>query len=157
MKTEAAQIEIKKSYLFSDLDPSEVSELSRIAQLDVLNPGDELYSVYIVHYGSIKVGIAGPKGEIEAQFVVGTGGTIGEAALVSDHPRISEAHAIERTELVTISIEKLNAFLERHPVAATKVYRSLAEHLAYTISHLSKEMVRLRESQHLGKHKFASL
>jgi CRP-like cAMP-binding protein len=164
MKSEAAQFEIKKSYLFSNLDQSEVNELSRLAQLEVLNPGDALYShgqtidsFYLVHYGTVKVGIIGTEGEAEVHFVIGNGGTIGEASLVSDRPRISEAHAIERTEVVKISVEKLRAFFDRHPTAATKVYRALAEHFAYSLSHLGKEMVRMRESQHFGKHKLASL
>jgi CRP-like cAMP-binding protein len=49
---------------------------------------------------------------------------------VNDEPRSASAIALERSELLEIGFDALQAHLDKHPATAVKFYRSLAHFLA---------------------------
>ncbi|MBN8540584.1 MAG: cyclic nucleotide-binding domain-containing protein [Deltaproteobacteria bacterium] len=125
----------KNIYLFKDLSPKELEQLSEIATVETFNPGDEVFSegdkavsLFVIKFGTVRIRRSGKEDVVEVAQL-GTGGHFGEMAFVDGEPRSATVVALERTELVKLDFDSLRSFFEKNPAVAVKVYRSFAHFL----------------------------
>lgn len=122
----------KNIYLFKDLSPKELEQLSEIASVETFNPGDEVFnegdqavSLFVIKFGTVRIRRSGKEDAVEVAQL-GTGGHFGEMAFVDGEPRSATVVALERSELVKLDFDRLRTFFENNPSVAVKVYRSFA-------------------------------
>jgi CRP/FNR family cyclic AMP-dependent transcriptional regulator len=125
----------KNIYLFKDLSPKELEQLSEIATVETFNPGDEVFSegdkavsLFVIKFGTVRIRRSGKEDVVEVAQL-GTGGHFGEMAFVDGEPRSATVVALERTELVKLDFDRLRNFFEKNPAVAVKAYRSFAHFL----------------------------
>lgn len=119
-------------YLFKELSPGELQQISDLARTISYNPGDEIFmegdearSLYVIKYGSVKIQHTGNDDSVSVA-TFGSGSHFGEMAFVDGEKRSATVIAIERTDLLTIDFQALQKLLDANPTMAVKVYRSLA-------------------------------
>lgn len=130
----AAQL-LQNVYLFKDLSTPELEQLNALATVETFTPGDEIFgegdkavSLYVIKYGSVRIRRSGKENAFEIAQL-GTGSHFGEMAFVDGEPRSATVEAIERSEIVKLDFDRLNAFFDQHPGIAMKCFRSLAHFL----------------------------
>jgi CRP-like cAMP-binding protein len=123
----------KQLPLFSDLGPSEIMDVLRIARVVQFAPGETLCTrgeqadcAYLIEEGTASVRIAEGQGAAVEVARVGRGEVLGELALVDGHPRSADVVAL--TVLRGYRIDRSEFDLMRramHP-AAFKMLRRIA-------------------------------
>jgi len=123
-------------YLFKDLLPKELEQLSALGTVRKFNTDDEIFregeeakSLFVIRHGTVSIRSAG-KDKHPDVAQLGTGAHFGEMSFADGNARSATAIALERTELLDIGFDALNGFFDKNPSTALKVYRSLARFLA---------------------------
>lgn len=123
-------------YLFKEFLPRDLEELSakgvvRTFMQDdtIFSEGDKAQSLFVIRHGTVHIRRAGSKDDIDL-VQLGTGAHLGEMPFVNDEPRSATAVARERSELLEIGYDALQAFLDKNPATAVKFYRALSHFLA---------------------------
>lgn len=123
-------------YLFKEFLPRELEELSakgvvRTFKADeaIFSEGDKASSLFVIRHGTVHIRRSGKKDDVDV-VQLGTGAHLGEMPFVNDEPRSASAVALERSELLEIGYDVLQAHLDKHPATAVRFYRALAHFLA---------------------------
>lgn len=123
-------------YLFKDFLPKELDQLSGEGAIRTFNrddvifsEGDKALSLFVIRHGTVHIRHSGKKDDVDV-VQLGTGAHLGEMPFVNDEPRSASAVALERSELLEIGYDVLQAHLDKNPATAVKFYRSLAHFLA---------------------------
>lgn len=131
----ASQQLLKNVYLFKDLTPTELDQISAIGKVKVFTAGDiifgegdEAHSLCIIKYGTVRIHRSSP-GETVEVAQLGTGAHFGEMAFVDGEARSATVVAVERSEIVEVEFAALKAFFDKHPEIAVKVYRAFSHFL----------------------------
>ncbi len=130
---------LKSVYLFKELSPKEMEALAALVKMEVVNPGDEVFSegdtatsLYVIKYGSVRIRRAGTDANASVGVEIaqlGTGSHFGELSFIDGEPRSATVSAIEKSEILRIGFDELKKFFQDHPLAAVKFYHSLAHFL----------------------------
>jgi CRP/FNR family transcriptional regulator, cyclic AMP receptor protein len=123
-------------YLFKEFQPKELEELSAKGSVKTYNRDDVIFSegekgqsLFVIRHGTVHIRTSGKKDNVDV-VQLGTGAHLGEMPFVNDEPRSATAVALERSELLEIGYDALQAHLDKHPATAVKFYRALAHFLA---------------------------
>jgi len=123
-------------YLFKEFSSKELEEISAKGVVRTFNQGDTVFeegaqarSLFVIRHGTVHIRRSGKKDDVDV-VRLGGGAHFGEMPLVNDEPRSASAVALERSELLEIGYDVLQAQLEQHPQTAVKFYRALAHFLA---------------------------
>lgn len=123
---------LKNIYLFKELNPKELEQLSELVKVETLAPREEIFaegdkaaSLFIIKYGSVQIKRSGKDDGVEVARLA-TGSHFGEMSFVDGEPRSATAITIEKTELMKIDFGDLTAFFDKNPGVAVKCYRSLS-------------------------------
>ena len=123
----------KQLPLFSDLGPSEIIDVLRIARVVRFEPGQKLCTrgepgdcAYLLEEGSASVRIAeGTSAAVEVARV-GPGEVLGELALVDGHPRSADVVALTAVRGYRIDRSEFDAMRRAMHPAAFKMLRRIA-------------------------------
>ena len=91
--------------------------------------GDRAHDVLLLCSGQVKVTRVSSDGREVVLDVVGPGDILGELSAIDGDVRSATATTLTATRVATLSIAEFNAFLERHPGAATALLRAIAGRL----------------------------
>ncbi len=123
-------------YLFKEMDSRELSIINETAELETYGPGDEIFtqgdkatSLYVISYGSVRIHRRASEGDNIEVANLGTGSHFGEMSFLDDEFRSATITAIEKTDIVRIPYDKLNAALSDNPQTAVKFYKALSKFL----------------------------
>ncbi len=130
-----AQSLLQNVYLFKDLTPKELEQVTALAKQETLSAGDEVFtegdvahSLYILKFGSVKIQHSGKSDRVNVA-TLGTGSHFGEMAFLDGEKRSASVQAIENTEIVRLDFKELKTLLDQNPAMAVKVYHALANFL----------------------------
>ena len=123
---------LKSVPLFTDFEPDELAELhksllsTQFAVNDViLEEGNANRALHVVKKGRVRV--ARRVGDTEVPLCDLTAGqTFGELSIIDDGVASATLFAITPTEVMSISLNDLSAFLRDRPLAASKFWRAVA-------------------------------
>jgi CRP-like cAMP-binding protein len=123
-------------YLFKEFSPKELEQLSEKGSLKTFNAGAEIFaqgdqaqSLFVIRSGTVKIGRESADRTIELAQL-GSGAHFGEMSFVDSEPRSASATAVERTDVLEIGFEALNAHFAQQPGVAVKFFRSMSHFLA---------------------------
>ena len=128
MKADVALQTLAASELFSDLSEAELRELEQSTRLIMLRRGELLYmqgdprrSLHQLKSGRIKLSRISVDGKEFILDLVAPGEIFGEMTLLEDEPRDTMAVALEDSQVLAISVAKIEALLQRRPELIWKV------------------------------------
>ena len=134
-----------KVFFFRDLSPDELLAIMAITRRERYTMGQRLFeggtpsdSLYIIKSGSVMV-----KNGPLVLATLGIGDTIGEMSFVDRESRSATVAAIEETELLKVSFEKLEALFEEYPQMAVKIYKAIALSLSQRLRDMD-EIIRTK-------------
>jgi CRP/FNR family cyclic AMP-dependent transcriptional regulator len=105
----------------------------------IFKQGDAGTEMYVVANGHVNIHLPGPTaGEPVSLKDIGRGEYFGELALFDDKPRSASARATSSAVLFELSRPTLSGYLERRPLAAMAILRTMAERLRETNTLLSE-------------------
>jgi CRP-like cAMP-binding protein len=139
-------------YLFADLSADERASLAKIADemtvpagFPIFRTGDPATALYLIKDGSVRVAVTSSGGKAIDVATLGSGSHFGEMALIDGAKRSASAVTLEPTSMFRFDYEKVTALLDRSPVTATKLYRSLARFLSNRLRQTTTDMSYARE------------
>ena len=110
-----------QSHLFPDVAAASLWRLAARSTLQtfdrhqgVFEEGDASDSLYLIRSGMVKLSRRSGEREIVLTYLV-AGNYFGESALLADAPRTATVTAIFPTELIVLSRQSFQEFLDRHP------------------------------------------
>ena len=122
--------------MFAALDDDAASTLmgsmvkARMERGDVLfHEGDQGDKLYVIAEGKIKLGRTSPDGRENLLAILGPGEMFGELSLFDPGPRTATATAIAETQILGLSNEQLQQFLQGRPHVAGTLLAALARRL----------------------------
>src|SRR5689334_23107518 len=122
--------------VFAAVPSTELTALARVSRLvtipggmPIWHAGDQAEALMIVAHGSMKVTVSDPEGNEVVLHVWGPGDTAGEPALFSPRiaRRVTDAEALEDTQLLLVPPEPLMTFLATHRPALSGMLARLAD------------------------------
>jgi CRP/FNR family transcriptional regulator, cyclic AMP receptor protein len=144
---------LKKIYLFSSLDDSELGKISNIAKLSsvfqgdtVFQEGNEAHSLYVVKFGTLKI-LTNTKesGTDVGLTTISVGDHFGEMAFFDNDKRSATVEAMEKSELLEISFKELSGVLESNPSIQLKFYKAVSSYLIKRVRMLTQDLSYARE------------
>ena len=130
--------------LFSALEDSAAAQLMasmaprRLARGEmVFREGDAGDSLYVIMSGKVKLARTSGDGRENLLSVLGPGEMFGELSLFDPGPRLTTAHVVSDTELISLGNDALRQFLADHPEVAMQMLAGLAHRLRRTNEGLS--------------------
>lgn len=123
---------LKSVTLFIEFDSDELDLLRRMLHSTTFGQGDVILeegnanrALHIVKNGRIRVSRSVQEREVSLCDLV-TGQTFGELSIIEDGVASATLRAVAETEVLSISIGDLAAFLRQKPSAAAKFWREIA-------------------------------
>jgi uncharacterized membrane protein len=104
----------------------------------IFNQGDRGGEMYIVAGGQVNIHLPGDASRRISLKDIAQGEYFGELALFDDKPRSASALATTDAVLLELSRATLSAYLERRPLAAMAILRTMADRLRETNALLSE-------------------
>jgi CRP-like cAMP-binding protein len=139
-------------YLFADLSADERASLAKIAEemtlpagFPIFRTGDPATALYLIKDGSVRVAVTSSGGKPIDVATLGSASHFGEMALIDGAKRSASAVTLEPTSMFRFDYEKVTALLDRSPVTAAKLYRSLARFLSNRLRQTTTDMSYARE------------
>lgn len=127
---------LKKLYLFKDLSEAELRHVEKAVTHKTYAPGDDIFSqkdrakfMYLIQFGSVRIHQKVESDDTVEVARLGAGAHFGEMAFIDSEPRSATATAVEKTEMIEISYDKLTDLFIQHPGIATHFYRQMAHFL----------------------------
>lgn len=127
---------LKKLYLFKDLSESELRHVEKAAVNKTYAPGDDIFSqkerakaLYFVQFGSVRIHQKVESGDAIEVARLAAGAHFGEMPFIDGEARSATATAVEKTDIIEISYDKLTDIFVQHPTIATHFYRQMAHFL----------------------------
>ena len=134
---------IKNTYLFRDIESSDLSALAGIAEEKDLTAGTLIYdagqdsdAIFIIEMGTIDII---PQGKQIPFATMGSGQSLGELAFFYPNKRVASAVVRERTQLVRIPFDKLAQLVTERPTFGLIFYRNASMFLAKHVRELALE------------------
>jgi len=131
---QAAQKALPATPLFSELGPQALERLIARARLEHFEAGAAVYrqndtaeTLYVIVSGAIAI-LTGQQERLEVTRLR-DGEFFGEAALMSNGPRLTTAEAVESTDVLTIDRDTIRDLVAEEPRVLTTVLRFLRERL----------------------------
>jgi CRP/FNR family cyclic AMP-dependent transcriptional regulator len=145
--------DLKKPYLFQELNDSELRIIEAISEVKTFNRGDHIFNqhdvpqaLFVIQYGSVRSEAFGPETDHEYGYgLLGNGSMFGEASFLSRTTRALSATAMENVNVIQISFSALKAVLDENKDLALKVYQALGKHLGNVFHKSMLDLTRLRE------------
>jgi uncharacterized membrane protein len=136
--------------LFALLGHDERKALARCMVVQRYQEGDVLYTrgdpggrtLHVVRSGRVQVTLVNQVGETMVLGENTAGKLFGEISLFDGGPRTASVHAVEETEVLTLSREDLFSFLHEHPHAALDLLAVMGHRLRETNELLQKTVSR---------------
>lgn len=133
----AASNLLQNIYLFKTFSPAELNQIAAITETQAFGAGDPIFmkgdaakAMFIIRMGSIKIQQSTKSGDPIEVATLSTGSHFGEMALIDGEARSASATAADRGELIVLSYEKLNSFLDKNPALAVKFFKEMSRFLA---------------------------
>lgn len=115
------------------LTPDERSALANAGHLRRWRPGqflaaqgDQPGAMFVILRGQVKIWAANDRGDRALLAIRGPAEIIGELAAISGIPRTATIEAIDEVHALTVSRERLQVVLRRHPRIAEELLRTVA-------------------------------
>ena len=89
--------------------------------------GDAGDVAYLIKSGKVKITKTGEDGQQKVVGLVGSGGIVGEMALIDDQARIATVEAMEDTTVLVISQDALKSRLEKTDPVVGRLLHSFTE------------------------------
>lgn len=123
--------------IFSDLEPTAVAALERLAEVRDFSSGAVIASqdepgdaLFVLVRGRVKVVLYGESGrEMILSVFKSPGDFFGEMSLLDDEPRSATLVAAEPARLLVLSRRDFQAHIQAHPRTALRVLRELSQRL----------------------------
>jgi len=123
------------------LDQSGWDELLAATQLRTYNPGELVFlegdppeTFFVIHQGWVKAVKLSPEGREQILDFMGPGRVLNIAPVFAEQPLPLTLIALEQAALWAIQQSTLFELLDRYPVMARRVIRTLAGRLLYTVA-----------------------
>jgi hypothetical protein len=118
--------------LFAELEQSELTDLAVLLRSATYKAGTVFLEegainrgLHIVHTGKVQVARTVDDSEVVLGDLV-SGQTFGEMSILEEGFASARLKIIEDSEILTISINNLGAYLAAHPLAAAKFWRAMS-------------------------------
>lgn len=138
MTTSAASI-LSAIPLFVGLPTEELENLVGALRRRACRAGDVIFrqddpgvSLYVIESGVVKVQRTSPDGKQVILAILSGGDIFGELAVLDGEPRSADAVAKEDCALLVLDRADFLHFIERHPIAATRLLATLSRRLRRT-------------------------
>jgi CRP/FNR family transcriptional regulator, cyclic AMP receptor protein len=123
---------LKNVTLFMELDPQELDDLRKCFQTTrfaagdlILEEGKANRALHVVRSGRIRVKRQVESGEVALTDLI-AGQTFGELSIIEDGVASATLQAVSDTEVSSVSMNDLAAFLRDKPGVAAKFWRQIA-------------------------------
>jgi CRP/FNR family transcriptional regulator, cyclic AMP receptor protein len=127
---------LQNIYLFKRMTGEELEIIAESASVETFGATDEIFAqsdraqaLYVIKYGSVRIHQRSSSGDIIEVATLGTGSHFGEMGFVDGEPRSAAATALEKSDIIVFTYDKLRDTLDRHPTIAVKFYQELAHFL----------------------------
>jgi CRP-like cAMP-binding protein len=127
---------LKKLYLFKDLSEAELRHVEKAVAHKTYVAGDDIFAqkdrakaLYLIQFGSVRIHQKVESDDSVEVTRLSTGAHFGEMAFIDGEARSATATAVEKTEIIEISYDKLTDLFIAHPAIATHFYRQMAHFL----------------------------
>lgn len=138
---------LKDIYFFQAFTPKELQQVEPVCERTVVNAGEAVFrendpaaALYVIEIGTLRVTKSGEDTEI---VQLGKGSTFGEMPFFDHGKRSATATATERTHLIKLDYEKLQAVLQAHSELALKFYTTATRFLAARLRATTADLTRL--------------
>ena len=143
---------IKNLPLFYDLDTDELSEVSKVCELKVYEPGEILMregepggTLYVIRKGDVKITRTVHGQEDMVLTILRENDFFGELSLLDGRARSATAIAITQVELVLINKEEFDAFVKRNPASGYKFMKRIALVVGSLLRDMNEKFVGMLE------------
>jgi CRP/FNR family transcriptional regulator, cyclic AMP receptor protein len=127
---------LQNVYLFKSFTQRELETLREISKTQLYSPGETVFikgekatALYLIQQGTVKIQRSSKSGDSLDVSALSAGSHFGEMAFIDKEVRSATATAGEKTELVIIPYERLQAYLAKEKDVALKFYHELAHFL----------------------------
>lgn len=142
---------LKQIYLFQTFTEEELSQIAEVSEAETVNAGEVVFdqgesaeALYLVEMGSLKVVAQAEESETNLT-IIASGMHFGEIPFLDTQERSASIEALERSELVKISYDKLRTVLKNNPEMASKFYEETAIFLASRLRQMTTDLSFSRE------------
>jgi CRP/FNR family transcriptional regulator len=148
----AESFDLKKIFLFQDLDAEEMKAVNGLCKevvymngQDIFMKGSKAECMYLIAHGAVKITHPTQDGEEMGIKILATGSHFGEMSFIDRGSRSATAQAGETTTLIEISYKALEQLMEQNLKIGMKVYRSFAVYLSHRLRATTEDLGSLRE------------
>lgn len=138
-------IQLKKTTLFSELNDEALATVAQKASTRKLAKGEVLIkkgeagdSLFLVHYGWMKIVTEDSKGDELIINKCGPGETIGEMALIDGAPRSATVIALEDAEVLELKQDVFEEILDKRPDVSLSIIRSYSNRLRFSTTYIER-------------------
>lgn len=142
----------KNLYLFKELEPAELAQVSEIAQEKTYSAGQDIFisgqaasSLYLIRMGTVKIYSTSKTGDDIAISNLSSGSHFGEMPLLDGEKRSATAQATETATLIEIPYEPLKKLLTANPNMAAKIYFAMAHFLCGRLRNTNEDLSKAKE------------
>jgi CRP/FNR family transcriptional regulator len=137
---------LRRVPLFSDLNPDNLEQFSRVAiartfpgGTRVFHEGDQSDACYIVRSGNFRVTREHSDGRAITLANLGSGDIFGELAMLDGEVRSASVEALDDGELLALPAVDVRALLARHPDITVKLVQALVRRLRQANERISRQ------------------
>ncbi|ADL68611.1 transcriptional regulator, Crp/Fnr family [Thermoanaerobacterium thermosaccharolyticum DSM 571] len=123
-------------HIFKDLNEEELRAISGMTKEGfyakgniIINEGDRIDNIYIIHKGKIKVYKINLDGKEQILYILKDGDTFGENSIFKEQKATFYAEAMDDVKLCLLSKEDFMGIISRNPEIALKIMNYLLERL----------------------------
>lgn len=123
-------------HIFKDLNEEELKAISSMTKEGfyakgniIINEGDKIDNIYIIHKGKIKVYKINLDGKEQILYILKDGDTFGENSIFKERKATFYAEAMDDVKLCLLSKEDFMGIISRNPEIALKIMNYLLERL----------------------------
>lgn len=137
--------QLKKTALFSDLNDEALATIAQKSSTRKLVKGEALMkkgeagdSLFLVHYGWMKIVTEDSKGDELIINKCGPGEAIGEMALIDGVPRSATVIALEDAEVLELKQDVFEEILDKRPDVSLSIIRSYSNRLRFSTTYIER-------------------
>ena len=137
--------QLKKTALFSELNDEALATIAQKASTRklvkdevLIRKGEAGDSLFLVHYGWMKIVTEDSKGDELIINKCGPGETIGEMALLDGAPRSASVIALEDAEILELKQDVFQDILDTRPDVSLSIIRSYSNRLRFSTTYIER-------------------
>jgi len=137
--------QLKETVLFRELNDEALATIAQEASTRklvkdevLMRKGDAGDSLFLVHYGEMKIVTEDSKGDELIINKCGPGEVIGEMALIDDVPRSATVIALEDVEVLELRHDVFEKILETRPDVSISIIRNYSSRLRFSTTYIEK-------------------